>query len=59
MSQYLHENPKAGNFNPQRKLSGLLVVIQEHLASIRAIDLLCEALCVRRLSKSRKWKEDV
>ena len=47
LSRYLHENPKAGDFNPRRTLSGMLVVIPERLASIRAIVLLClrSALC--------------
>ena len=48
LSRYLHENPKAGDFNPRRTLSGMLVVIPERLSSIRAIVLLClrSTLCL-------------
>ena len=47
MSRYLRENHKAGDFNPRRTLSGMLVVILERLASIRVLVLLClrSALC--------------
>ena len=39
MSRYLLDNIKTGDFNPQRTLSGLLFVIPERLASVRAIVL--------------------
>ena len=39
MSQYLPENTKTGNFNPQRKLSGLFFIIPERLASVCAVVL--------------------
>ena len=35
ISRYLPENTKTGDFNPRRTLSGLVVVIEERLASIR------------------------
>ena len=34
MSRYLPENPKVGNFNPQRTFFGSFFVIPERLASI-------------------------
>ena len=37
MSRYLPENPKVGDFNPQRAFFGSFFVIPEHLASIHAV----------------------
>ena len=47
MSRYLPENPKVGDFSPQRTFFGSFFVTSERLASIRAIAFLFlrSALC--------------
>ena len=60
MSQYLLENHKVGDFNPQRTFFGSVFVIPQCLASILAVVFPFSqiTLCWASSGKSRKWKED-
>ena len=60
MSQYLLENHKVGDFNPQSTFFGSFFVIPQCLASIRAVGFpfLQSALYWASSGKSRKWKKD-
>ena len=59
MSQYLLENHKVGDFNPQRTFFGSFFVIPQCLASIRDVVFrFCKALCVGCLAaRARSGKK--